>query len=294
MALSKTSSYKIEYFLVRLLEILLSAMPRKLALKIGAAAGVCLYFSGAYRKTVRTNMKYVGRWTDDQIEGIIKQLYKNIGRYATDFIRNHRILPAHSIHNFEILESAIAKGKGVIAILGHFGNWELLANVFGKKMPDLNVIAKPMKNGIVDEWLAKKREAASVKTIYTKQALRKMVEVLKRNGIIAILIDQYAGNHGNTVPFLGKDANTVRSVAGLVYKTGCSVVPTFAVMRDDGSYDIMIYEAPSIDTEGKSQDQCILEYQKLHNDILSEWILNQPEHYFGWFHKRFRGFIKYS
>jgi lauroyl/myristoyl acyltransferase len=96
------------------------------------------------------------------------------------------------------------------------------------------------------------------------------------------------------VPFLGKETSTVRTVAGLVHKTGCAVMPTYALLRDDGSYDIVIAEAPPPDLSGKTDEQCVAAYQLQHNDILSGWIREHPEHWFGWFHKRFRESIRYN
>lgn len=294
MKLSQNSVYKLEYILLICLENILTFLPRTLALKAGELFGWILYLTGFYKTTVKCNMIHAGFWTDEQMAIIIKRLYKNIGRYGADMLRKHKTLPDYNIHNGSLIDNGFTKNKGIIVILAHFGNWEFLANVFGKKVPNLNVVAKPMNNNIVDEWLAKKRSEASVKTIYTKQALRKMLEVLNGNGMIAILIDQHGGKHGTMIPFLGKEANTVRTVAGLVNKTGCAVLPVYSVMKDDGSYEIIFSESAPIDTEGKTDEQIITEYQIQHNNILSEWIINQPEHYFGWFHKRYRGLISYE
>lgn len=285
--------HKFEYFILRALELMLALIPRRIGLKLGEIAGSILYISGIYRRTVIANMRYVGYWSEEQMTQIIKAFYKNIGRYAADFLRPSSPLPLYRIHNLEGLQAATAQEKGTIAILGHIGNWEVLANVFSRIVKDLSVVAKPMKNEFVDEWLARKRDQADVDTIYTRQALRKIMEVIRRKGTLAILIDQHGGKHGTTVPFLGKDANTVRTVAGIHYKTGCAVVPLYSIMQPDGSYDIYIDNLDPIDTTGMSEDEAITAYQRQHNEIISSWIIKYPEHWFGWFHKRYRGIIKY-
>jgi len=238
-------------------------------------------------------MKHAGFWSEKEIKSIVFKLYKNMGRYIIDFLRTNSTAPAYRVHNQHILTEVLSRNKGTIVLLAHIGNWEMLAEVFGKKLPDLNVIAKRMKNQKVDQWLASKRSRTGVITIYSEQALRKMIEVIKRNGIVAILIDQHAGKHGTMVPFLGKPANTVRSVAGIVEKTGCSVLPAYSLMAKDGTYDIIIIETPEPQLEGDTENERVEEYQKLHNEIISKWIVEHPEHYFGWFHKRFRNLIPY-
>lgn len=291
--LPKTLSHSIEYYLLRIIEKFLSHIPRYIALNLGRFAGSIIYVSGIYRKTAVANMRHTGFWNEKEINSIIFKLYKNMGGYITDFLRTSSSPPKHRIHNLQVLEECFSRNKGTIVLLAHLGNWEMLAEVFGKKVPDLNVIAKRMKNQKVDRWLAYKRSRTGVFTIYSEQALRKMMEVVKRNGIVAILIDQHAGKHGTKVPFLGKPANTVRTVAGIVQKTGCSVLPAYSLIGKDGVYDIFLENISTPDLEANSAENSIEEYQKLHNEIISAWIRKYPEHYFGWFHKRFRNEISY-
>ncbi|MBN2187950.1 MAG: hypothetical protein JW699_00740 [Chitinispirillaceae bacterium] len=290
----KKISHILEYLLLRLLQALFSALPRSAALMLGAVLGRCLYLSGAYRKIVRKNMAFVNMWTPEEQQKITRELYRMMGRYAVDFLRPSSPLPPHRISNDDLIQPLFDKGKGIIVLLGHFGNWELLADIFGSKIPNLSVVAKPMRNKLVDAWLDRKRAAASVETIYADKALRKIYEAIKNNGMVAVLIDQNAGTQGSTVPFLGKETSTVRTVAGLVHKTGCAVLPTHALLRDDNTYAVEIAVAPRPEVTGKSDDDCISCYQRQHNDIISGWIRQHPEHWFGWFHKRFRDTVRYN
>jgi KDO2-lipid IV(A) lauroyltransferase len=292
---TKNISHLLEYRSLRLLQALLSLLPRTVALKVGVLAGNLLYLFGVYRTVVKKNMDFVGLWTPEESARITGNLYRNMGRYAVDFLRNNHRHPTYRTHNFETIQTLLDQGKGIIVLLAHFGNWEILADMFGSQVKGLHVVAKPMKNRLVDEWLAKKRASASVTTIYVENALRKIYSALKHNHLVAVLIDQHAaGVQGTLVPFLGKTTGTVRTVAGLVHKTGCGVLPTYAIMQPDGSYDIMISSVePPPDLPGKTDDECISAYQLQHNDIISGWIKQYPDHWFGWFHKRFREHIKY-
>lgn len=293
MTTFKRFSHTIEYIILRIVQTVLTLLPRRFALFIGGLFGMLLYHLRIYRHIVMKNMLHVGLWNKDEMQQITRNLYRNIGKYAIDFLRPAYPMPEHTIHDYDTIEPLLSKGKGTIVILGHLGNWELLSTVFGEKTGRLHVVAKPMNNSIVDQWLLKKRNASSVTTIYTRQALRKMLQVLKKNGIIAILIDQNLRKHGTPVPFLGKDARTVRTVAGLVRKTGCSVISTNAIMNSDGSYEINMTTVPAPSLEGLSEDESISRYQLLHNEVISEQIKQYPEHWFGWFHRRYFGYVNY-
>jgi KDO2-lipid IV(A) lauroyltransferase len=290
----KRFSHIAEYGTLRAAQVLMSALPRSLALKGGALLGSGLYYAGVYRDVVRKNMEFVNLWPAGEQRRITWNLYRTMGRYAVDFLRGFPPLPRYTVVNGKVLDEALAKGKGVIILLGHFGNWELLADIFGAKVPSLSVVAKPMRNRYVDRWLARKRDAASVHTIYVDNALRKIYEALKKNGIVAILIDQHAGSQGTLVTFLGKETSTIRTVAGLALKTGCAVLPTYALLCSDGTYEIVLSEAPAPTVEGRSDEAVLAECQSRHNAILSAWVMHYPDHWFGWFHKRFKESVRYD
>ena len=290
----KTSHY-FEYAALRVVEFAVNLTPRRLALALGGLVGGLLCLFGVRRRVVQRNFDHVGLWDKGAADKIIRELYRNMGRYTVDFLRRGK-LPPYRVNGYDIYTRAGGKGKGVIIVLAHFGNWELLASVWGKQVNDLNVVAKPMANPLVEGWLFKKRTAAGVATIYTDSALRGMLAVLKRKGVTAILIDQNMGAMGTPAPFLGKTASTVRTVAGLIRKTGAAAVPMYAVMGRDGRYDIDFFEAeppsPPDGAEGDSE-AAITAIQAQHNGILSQWIMKRPEHWFGWFHRRFRGDVDY-
>jgi KDO2-lipid IV(A) lauroyltransferase len=290
-------SHCIEYAVLRCVETAVNIMPRGAALFLGGLTGQALYLSGVYRRVVLKNFEHVGLWNADEVKKILPKLYKNIGRYAVDFLRVGK-LPPYRLHDYDIYERGREAGKGMIIVLAHFGNWELLAAIWGKDVGDLNVVAMPMRNPLVEKWLLKKRTATAVKTIYTEKALRGVLSALKRNGIAAILIDQHINNMGTPTPFLGKTADTVRTAAGLAYKTGAAAVPVHSILNPDGSYDIKFYRAelPAVgaDGAGKADDETVISaIQVQHNDILSGWIRENPEHWFGWFHRRFKGYVDY-
>jgi KDO2-lipid IV(A) lauroyltransferase len=285
-------SHYIEYFLLRFLETIIGLVPRFLSLKLGAVIGTCLYYCGVYRAVVNKNMDYVGIIKEKDRNTIIRNLYRNTGKIFADFLRPSASPPPYTIDHFDVAKAIFARGKGGIVVLAHFGNWEVLANVFGFKLYDLNVLAKPMKNRLVEKWLHAKRIKAHVTPIYASNVLRKMLTVLQRGGIIAMLIDQYAGSHGAPALFLGKPANTVRTAAGMLKKTGCGIVFTYALLEKDGRYHIHIEEGPELGLT-VDDERFIGAYQQAHNDVLSRWIRVHPEHYFGWFHRRFKDTISY-
>jgi KDO2-lipid IV(A) lauroyltransferase len=237
-------------------------------------------------------MNHVGITEKKKQTEIMKRLYRNTGKLFADLLRPSDIPPPYTIDHFEVAKKALARGKGGIVVLAHFGNWEALASIFGMKLYDLNALAKPMKNKLIDKWLMAKRMKTNVTPIDMANALRKMFMIIRRGGIIAMLIDQYAGSNGTQALFLGKSANTVRTVAGMLQKTDCGIIFTYALLEKDGTYRIHIEEGPDLGIS-KDDEGFIPAYQQAHNDVLSRWIQSHPDHYFGWFHKRFKDSVSY-
>lgn len=289
----KQISHLLEYIGLRAIEIIAGLLPRWVTLWLGGIAGLLLFHARVYRKIVDRNFDYVGLFSDADRPCIIKNLYINMGKYAVELLRIGKKSPYFTVENIELIDTALARGKGVIAVLAHFGNWELLAAMFGSRYKELNVFSGRLHNPLVEKWMLEKRKKTNVTLFYAAGALRKMLTVLKRNGILAMLIDQYAGDQGTVVPFLGKPAKTYRTMAGMLCKTDCGVVLPYALLQKNGSYRVVIEASPEIGVSHDSEEAFIAAAQKAHNDVISGWIMKYPEHYFGWFHRRFKDTISY-
>lgn len=292
--MTPTFQHKLEFAALRILEALFSVLPRTFTLNLGSLIGELLYRFKIYLPVVETNMVHVGLWNDArQRQEIQHRLYRNIGRYWSDFLHPAKSIP-FTMADETTLEKCIARGKGTIVLLAHFGSWEALAVMFGKRISDLSVLAKPMHNPLVEAWLHAKRSRTGVKTIYPENALRKIAVALKHNGMVAVLIDQYAGGQGVAVPFfMGKTANTIRTVAGILQRMDCSILPGYSLMNKNGSYTVYTEETANLNISTDNADTFINAYLAEHNAILSRWITARPDHWFGWFHRRFADYVSY-
>jgi Kdo2-lipid IVA lauroyltransferase/acyltransferase len=282
----------LEYILLRILEVLVQLLPRRVALAVGGMLGALMYRARFLRRTVDRNMDHVALWHGAEREAVVRRLYRTMGRYMIDFLWCRPGKVPHDFTNLHIVTRNL-KGNGLLAVLGHFGNWEVLGTVFGSLVPSLHVVAMPMQNPHVEAWLRRKRAATGAVEIDKSKAVRKIVTALRGNNPVAVLIDQYAGKQGVMAPFLGRTANTVRTVAGLYHKTRCELLLSYALLQEDGSYHIHVEEGRNLDVPREDTETFINAYLREHNEVLSSWIRQHPDHWFGWFHRRFRGAIDY-
>jgi len=291
---SKKIFHIIEITLVRILAFVFSVLPRDLSLFCGVLLGRIARYGGYRRNVVEKNFAHVAYWSPVETQRIIRKLYDTMGKYFVDFLRDPRKIPPHDPVDMALLHGLLEKKKGIISVQAHLGNWEVLARIFDTDQIPLSVIAKEMSNPYFERWLCERRAMAHISVIYHKNGLRKILRELKNNGFVAMLVDQNMRKEGTPVEFLGKPANTTRGAAGLLYRTGAAMQYAYGIIDKSNKYTIHFEEGVLPDREHLSEEEFIVAVQKEHNRAISEWIKKHPHHYFGWFHRRFKGYIQYS
>jgi KDO2-lipid IV(A) lauroyltransferase len=127
----------------------------------------------------------------------------------------------------ELLHAAMARGRGLVYVTGHVGNWELMA----QRVPRIgawpfSTIAKATVDPGVNALMETARRAGGVETLWREDpsTARAMIRSFKRNGVLGILIDQDTNVQGVFVPFFGRPAFTPRAAADLALRFRAPVV----------------------------------------------------------------------
>ena len=126
----------------------------------------------------------------------------------------------------EIVRRAMARGKGLIYVAGHIGNWELLARRLALVTQPNAVIAKRNADPKLNELVARFREEGGNKTLWREDRAtgRELIKLFRQGGALGILIDQDTKVQGVFVPFFGRPAFTPRAVGDLALRFGATVV----------------------------------------------------------------------
>jgi KDO2-lipid IV(A) lauroyltransferase len=212
---------------------------------------------------------------------------------AVEFFR----IPRMDVETFrkrvkiEGLEEALrllgkGKGKGMLLLLSHFGNWEMMG-IMSKLIGDsIMVIAKPLKkNKRMDQFITKIRTAAGLEVVSSIKASRAVIKALSRNRVVGILIDQRAKrSEGIWADFFGKKAPTTPSLAVLAMKTGAPVVPVFMVRNGFGKHRLIIQGPLELVHTGDIKKDVEANTQ-LFNHTLESMIRQYPDQWF-WVHRR--------
>lgn len=283
----------IEYILIKLLYLVFSRISFTSArIFADAIAFILQHFVGYRKKVVLANLRLVyGNKLPVEKSALLKSIYKNFtylwfevlqaGKLKNDNFEKHFVL-----HNFELLEKAIADKKGIVLVSGHFGNFEWIARLFGLLQWPIAGIAKKQKNRLVDDFIRKRRELNGAEVIYTKTAIKDGLRFLQKGGALGIIGDQDARHKGIFVDFLGIPSSTAVGLSVFHLRSQAPLIFIIAIRTKYAHFEIF---AEKIETEAepKVTDASIRTVTQAYSDVLTKWVRKYPEQWF-WMHRRWK------
>ncbi len=269
-------------------------MPLTLAQSLGKGLGVlCFHALGRYRTKAIRNIQdaYQGRMSADQARKTIQSLFENLGMNLVEFI----FLPAldkkeieklvHAVDGFEDAKKELSLGRGLVVITGHLGNWELLPAYFGAQGYPITVVARDVRNALLQKVTLRTRESHGVRCISREKALRSCIEALKKNAVIGILADQYIDSlEGVFVDFFGRPAYTIKGPIALARLYDSPVVIA-RIVREGKKHRIQL--VPFALTKTKDPNLDFTENTARYTKVLEDFIREYPSQWV-WFHDRWR------
>jgi KDO2-lipid IV(A) lauroyltransferase len=282
------------YVLIKFFVNFLRSVSRAHALSVMRRLGWLGYYVAINerRKTIRhLTWVYGEEKSKAEIATMAKEVFINLGRNATDAIRLPIILRdgVDSIveaQDLKHMDSALAKGKGVVVLVPHLGNWELLGSWLVLHGYPLNAVGAPVYDRRLNDMVVKARNSVGYKNIARGKATRDILRALRRGEMVAILMDQDTRVGGVFVDFFGRKAHTPVGPIVLAQKTGASIVPIFIHMRRNNSHVIECMEEIVLESSGDPESDTLVNAQKC-NDIYEEVIRRYPTQWV-WMHERWK------
>jgi len=127
----------------------------------------------------------------------------------------------------ELLDAALASGRGVIVAAPHYGNWELLNQWLAMRTP-LAILYRAPESAVGEAFLQRVRADTGDRVTQIRAdgaAVRQLFKRLKDGGVVGILPDQQpkAGD-GEFAPFFGVSALTMTLLSRLAARSGAVVL----------------------------------------------------------------------
>ncbi|MFH0733565.1 MAG: lysophospholipid acyltransferase family protein [bacterium] len=186
--------------------------------------------------------------------------------------------------SIEIMQNAYKKGRGVILLTAHFGNWELGAASIGSQLNiPITVLAKPQRNIYVSDWMDKMRQTFGNKVTLLGTNVREIYKVLLNKGIVGIVGDQRGPKEGSVrVKLFGQSTCTYPGTAAIALKLKSPIIVTLCYRRPDYKYNLL-FEEIDLPENYSSTEEGIKYINQKYMEILEKYINLYPEQWF-WMH----------
>jgi KDO2-lipid IV(A) lauroyltransferase len=266
---------------------IVSALPHRAALGLGAFLGAALW-AFSKRKVDKAEMRCVSAlgMGITPARKIVRTSYVNMGKSIVEFIRLQRLHSQlaswASIEGKEYLDEAMARGKGVLLMTAHIGNWELAGARLTAEGYAIIPIYTHQSNRALDDLIVTQRiDATGMNTIPSEGfGLRKAFRALREGSVLTFLQDLDARKEGVRVPFLGLPASSATGLVKMHRKFGSPVVSAVALRNADGiHHTIRVGKILSdlVDEDGNPFGVNMEKSLKMCNNILEQWIMEYPE-----------------
>lgn len=218
-------------------------------------------------------------------DAILRQSFQHFGIVAGDFLRalersDEEIASNMETEGLELGEKLLSDGKGILAVLPHFGNWERLAHWFKVRGGTMSVVARHANDSAMEARVGAIRKHEGLHVIGRDGGAKEVFKRLAAGEIIGILPDQ--NSEEAFLPFFGKPAGTVLGPAKLAQKTGAPLLPVFCPRVGPGRYRLII--KPVVDCSAGRTPQDIMTDV---NAVFEEVIRQYPGQYL-WLHDRWK------
>lgn len=289
--------HALEYALARTVSGLLRLFPRRMRLAVGRGLGSLVFtLDRRHRRITLENVElaYDGGKSEPQKLAIARGAFRHFGAMLVEMLTLGRPTPGEldglvELEGVERFEAARRRGKGVILVTAHLGNWELHALAHACRLGKIHVVARELDNRFLNRWLESIRTLSGNEVVYKERALGQMRKLMKAGETVAVVIDQNVHLEDAVfVDFFGTKAATTPIASWFAWKTGAALVPAFSFPLSDGRYRA-VYEEP-IDAapyRHLDRDEAILALTQKLADIQERYIRERPECWL-WMHRRWR------
>ena len=191
-----------------------------------------------------------------------------------------------SIEHREYVDHALSLNKGMIALVFHYSNWEIMGVASWFLENPVVVLARPLKSHkLIDTFMNRMRTSTGLTVIANVNTSKDVMRFLKENKIIAILGDQREKrSKGVYVDFFGESVPTTRGITTIGMKTGTPVLPVYFVRKGFLRYVIRCNEPIEMERKGNIEELVSKNTRKI-NAFLESIILENPDEWF-WVHRR--------
>ena len=280
-----------QYLFLKLASRLVCLMPYELVLALGKSLGRLYYLVAKKQrnralKQIRERMNL----SEQDAQSVIASLCGKLGQTVMEVLYIPALTPEFiakniSIENRHYLDQALAEGRGVVFLTGHFGNWEWLGASLAMLGYPMTSVIRRQESGQITRFLNEYRELSGLE-IFAKGTSEMIgaARALKQKKILGLVADQDAGVDGHFVEFFGRSAATPSGPAIFAKRFKAPVLPVFIVRKPKGGHRILV-QAPLYYQDSGNEEKDLLKLTQEMTKVTEHVIRAYPDEWL-WFQKR--------
>lgn len=269
-------------------------LPRPWARAWGAACGLAAWWllPDLRRRSLRHLTQAFPEWNESARRKTARQVPSWIGRTGADFLRtggadHERVLSRVAVEGLEHWQAALAMGRGIVAVTGHLGNWELLGSWIATLGRPVWVLYHPFREERLDRRVRDLRERGGVRLLPAPRSGLRGFRALRRGEVVGILIDRVPRGSAVACRFFGRECRATPGAAWFAVRSGAPILPVAMWHEAGGGYRVR-FETPLCPAEGAPSAQAsVIHLTRRMTAVLEEQIRRVPEQW-PWFYDRWK------
>ena len=279
------------YFCYRAALAFITALPLRLVFSLGKGLGLIAWLLlPAYRQLALRNVEiaFGAEKSEREKSTLVRRHFQQLGANLLSGVKLNAMLLEEvtalvTTEGAEEVHRELRAGRPVVLALSHLGNWELFAQIlphyFGYTR--LSTVYQKLGNRPLDQFVRQRRARFGVELFDRSEGFQEAIRLLRGGGMIGILSDQHAGDHGLWTPFFGRLASTSPLPALLCKRTGAALVAASLYTAGPGKWRMTF--SPAFDLPNDSVQSLTAKT----NDVIAGEIRRAPEDWF-WVHNRWK------
>ena len=233
--------------------------------------------------------------SEEEIQMLAKENFVHLCEFAAEWFYMPKMAknPGRylGIQGVEKLHESLRQKKGVMLLVSHKGNWEVMALIAGLFIAqpikgEIYALARPLKNPLLYEYVLNQRGLTGLKSISKIGAVGQTFRRLKQNGSVCLLIDQRVNEGAVEVEFFRRKALTTSLPAICGLRFGTPIYYLFCDRTRERKYIMKVEGPAAIKISGRNEEDIRVNTQSF-NDRVEAEIRKDPSQWL-WMHNRWR------
>ena len=265
----------------------------------GRAVGALFWYILPSRKKLATQaiLKHIGlppREAKQQARQIAYQSFLHNGQSFAELLLAPKVNQAFmreriAFANPEQWDNFIHYPGPVVGITAHLGAWEILSGVLGTDLGHKNpaIVVRKQRNEALFERIAGLRGATGANVWGHRDAAPKVLRLLKKNGVVAFLVDHNCNRREAIfLPFLNDIAAVNVGPAVLAVRAQAAIWPIF-LLHDGENYKCFAEEPLFTASLPGTREEKTLLAAEFYTRAVEKYVRLYSEQWF-WMHKRWK------